>query len=112
ISYPLTGRFRLPHGLACGFTLPDVAAYNIATNPERVQLIAEAFGLKAAEELPAGLRSWMRSLGVYEAVRHVIQPQAIAALGVSVITPGRAGNNIRPATVADAQAILYAALDG
>jgi phosphonate metabolism-associated iron-containing alcohol dehydrogenase len=111
ISYPLTGRFGLRHGLACSFTLPDVAAFNLAADPARVQLIAEAFGLSSAEELPGALRIWMKSLGVYDAVRSVVEPEAAASLGSSVITPGRADNNIRPATVADAHAILSAALD-
>jgi phosphonate metabolism-associated iron-containing alcohol dehydrogenase len=111
ISYPLTARFGLPHGLACSFTLPEVAAYNVATHPERVGLIAEAFGLKSPEDLPDALRAWLKALGVYDEVRRVVSPQSVAALGVSVITPGRADNNIRGATAADAHAILYAALD-
>src|SRR5690606_14532428 len=28
ISYPLTLRFGIPHGLACGFTLPVILEYN------------------------------------------------------------------------------------
>lgn len=111
ISYPLTARFGLRHGLACSFTLPEVAMYNLATHPERIQLIADAFGVTTAEELPAALRTWLGSLGVYDIVRRFVDPRSVSALGMSVITPGRADNNIRPATAADAHAILYAALD-
>jgi alcohol dehydrogenase len=111
ISYPLTARFGLRHGLACSFTLADVAAFNAATRPDRLRVIADAFGVTSADELAPAVRTWLAGLGVYERVRQVVQPAAVAALGVSVITPGRADNNVRPATAADAHAILYAALD-
>jgi alcohol dehydrogenase len=111
ISYPLTARFGLRHGLAVSFTLPDVAAYNLATHPERIQLIAEAFGLRAGEELPDALRGWLAALGVYQEVRRHLDVRRVGELGMSIITPGRADNNIRPATAADAHALLYAALD-
>ncbi|MBM4441165.1 MAG: iron-containing alcohol dehydrogenase [Candidatus Rokubacteria bacterium] len=111
ISYPLTGRFGLRHGLACSFTLAEVAAYNVATRPDRIALIAEAFGAPSPEALPGALRVWLHGLGVYDEVRRVVAPSSVASLGLNVITPGRADNNVRPATAADAHAILYAALD-
>lgn len=111
ISYPLTSLFGLRHGLACSFTLPEVAAYNLATHYDRIQLIADAFGVASAEELPAALRSWIGGLGVYDIVRRFVDLPALLPLGVKVITPGRADNNIRPATAADAHAVLYSALD-
>jgi alcohol dehydrogenase len=112
ISYPLTARFGLRHGLAVSFTLPDVAAYNLVTHPGRIQSIAEAFGVRTGEELPDALRAWLSALGVYQEVRRHIDVRRVGELGLGIITPGRADNNIRPATAADAHALLYAALDG
>ena len=112
ISYPLTGRFGLRHGLACGFTLPQVAAFTLERHPDRAAVIAEALGLADPEEIAPALAAWMERLGVYRAVKEVIDPAAVAGLGSALIAPGRADNNLREATPAEAQAILTASLTG
>ena len=110
ISYPLTGRFGLRHGLACSFTLPSVAAFTLEGSPERARLIADAFGVADTAELSRTLRAWLEELGVYDAVRRVIGADDVAELGESLLTTSRADNSLRAATPADAQAILRDAL--
>jgi alcohol dehydrogenase len=112
MSYPLTGRFGLRHGLACGFTLPQVAAFTLERHPDRAALIAEAMGLADPARIPAALHEWMDRLGVYRAVNEVIDAAAVAGLGAALLAPGRAGNNLRQATPDEAQAILLASLSG
>ena len=110
ISYPLTGCFGLRHGLACSFTLPSVAAFVLEGAPERARVIAEAFGATDVAELSPALREWMERLGVYEAVRRVIDLPRVLELGDALLAKGRADNGLRPATRADAQRILREAL--
>ena len=110
ISYPLTGRFGLRHGLACSFTLPAVATFTLEREPERARTIADAFDVADTADLAPVLRRWMEALGVYDAVRRVIDPTAVSELGDALLAKGRADNGIRPATVADAQAILHESL--
>ena len=110
ISYPLTGSFGLRHGLACSFTLPSVAAFVLEGAPERARIIAEAFGVTDVAELSPALREWMERLGVYAAVRRVIDLPRVLELGDTLLAKGRADNGLRPATRADAQRILREAL--
>ena len=112
ISYPLTGRFGLRHGLACGFTLPQIAAFTLPEHPDRAEVIARAIGVSDRAQIPATLRAWMDALGVYRAVSEVVDPAKVVGLGPSLLAPGRADNNLRPATAADAEAILLASLSG
>lgn len=110
ISYPLTGCFGLRHGLACSFTLPSVAAFVLEGSPARACLIAEAFGVTEATQLSPALRGWMEGLGVYEAVRHVVDVPRALELGDTLLAQGRADNSLRPATTDDARKILREAL--
>ncbi|MDR2030889.1 MAG: phosphonoacetaldehyde reductase, partial [Azoarcus sp.] len=40
LSYPLTGYFGIPHGLACAFTMPAVLRYNLASEDGRFSQLA------------------------------------------------------------------------
>lgn len=63
ISYELTLRHGLPHGLACAFTLPMVWRMAHGADAERDAVLGRVFG--PGEHDPAGrLERFLRSLGV------------------------------------------------
>lgn len=63
ISYEMTLRFGLPHGIACSFTLPMVLERARGTDTGRDAVLAEVFGgdLSGA---PKKLRIFLESVGV------------------------------------------------
>lgn len=63
ISYEMTLRFGLPHGIACSFTLPMVLGRARGVDPSRDQVLARVFdgGLDRAPEV---LRDFLNSVGV------------------------------------------------
>jgi phosphonate metabolism-associated iron-containing alcohol dehydrogenase len=63
ISYEMTLRFGLPHGIACSFTLPMVLERAVGVDPGRDAVLAAVFegGLAQA---PARLAAFLRELGV------------------------------------------------
>jgi len=62
LSYPMTLRFGLPHGIACSFTLPLVAGMAIGRDAERDAVLEQALGPLA--EAPARLEAFLQKLGV------------------------------------------------
>jgi len=63
ISYEMTLRHGLPHGIACSFTLPLVLERALGKRPDRDAVLARAFDVPLARA-PAHLASWLESLGV------------------------------------------------
>ena len=63
ISYEMTLRHGLPHGIACSFTLPLVLARALGRRPERDAVLARVFDVPLARAA-AHLASWLESLGV------------------------------------------------
>ena len=63
ISYPFTSKFSIPHGLACSFTLPEIARFDGETAAERLGPIAAGLGC-LSEDIPRVLDNWFRALGV------------------------------------------------
>jgi phosphonate metabolism-associated iron-containing alcohol dehydrogenase len=63
ISYEMTLRFGLPHGIACSFTLPMVLERAMGRRPDRDAVLAEVFdgALRAG---PHRLRTFLESVGV------------------------------------------------
>jgi alcohol dehydrogenase len=108
ISYPLTGHFGVPHGLACGFTLAAVAEFNLAADPTRLTPIARAFDVSVSA-LPRAIREWLNALAVVERLSTYVTREQALGVGDAFIHPSRAGNNIRPCASSDARDIVKAA---
>jgi alcohol dehydrogenase class IV len=86
VSYDMTLRFGLPHGIACSFTLPLVLQRAVGANAGRDAVLRQIFGdLEAA---PQALSDFLHALGV---------PTDFGAYGV---------------TAADSEAMIRHALDG
>jgi phosphonate metabolism-associated iron-containing alcohol dehydrogenase len=63
ISYEMTLRFGLPHGIACSFPLPMVLERAIGRRPDRDAVLRAALGVELTEA-PQSLAAFIESLGV------------------------------------------------
>lgn len=63
ISYEMTLRYGLPHGVACSFPLPMVCERAIGRKPDRDLVLARIFG-PDLEHAPGKLATFIESLGV------------------------------------------------
>lgn len=95
ISYPLTLQTRMPHGLACSFTLGEVLRINGAAFPERTRIIIRALGagdLNQAVELIYGL---FRDLELATQLRKYLPDESsVRNFEGDLIAPGRADRNV------------------
>ncbi|SFC15310.1 hypothetical protein SAMN05216344_11029 [Polaromonas sp. OV174] len=63
ISYEMTLRYGLPHGIACSFSLPMVLERAIGRHADRDLVLAQALGVPLADA-PRFLASFIEKLGV------------------------------------------------
>lgn len=96
ISYPLTGHFGLPHGLACALVLPHILGFNALKAAERIQIIARALRTDTtAESIIGKINSLYEKIGLSPSlVDYGIDRSQIEVIAKSAFTPGRADNNI------------------
>ena len=107
ISYPITARFGLPHGLACALTLPEVFEFNREIDPGRFDALARDIGMASADDLHGRIVRLLDAVRFGDRVRgHVSDRAALEALAPEMSTPGRADNNLRPASVGEVAAIV------
>lgn len=107
ISYPLTAHFGVPHGLACAFTLPALLDFNTQADDGRLLTIARILGFSSIASFHASLTTLLEQLGVSKMLNaYIPSPAALLPLVGEMFTPGRADNNLRPATGTDIAAII------
>lgn len=93
ISYPLTIRFGLPHGLACAFTMPAVAALSCKDDDGRMEYIAHRLGLETALDLTARLTNVSRHCDVMRRCHQFLPDlESVLAHINEMFAPDRAGN--------------------
>ena len=110
ISYPFTSRCGVPHGLACSFTLAQVARYNLEEGSARLIPIANGLDCKL-EKIPETIEEWFRTLGVGSSLSRYIDSSVVDQFGNHLITRSRAANNIRSVDGLAARQIAQDALD-
>lgn len=111
ISYPLTARFDLPHGIACSFTLPALLQFNAEVDDGRLEDLARALGFSDLADLGAKLNVLFGLLNVANLFRHRIRDLSeVRAITGEMLTPGRAENNMRTALPEDVSRLVNESL--
>jgi alcohol dehydrogenase len=111
ISYPLTTKFNLPHGIACSFTLPALMKFNAEADDGRMRDLARALGHADVGAFSDALSASFAELDVARWFRRYV-PAGNAAMNLSsrMIAPGRADNNLRGVSMEDVEELLAIAL--
>ena len=113
ISYPITARFGVPHGVACAFTMAAVARHVAPADDGRLTRLAMRLGLVDADALAACFDELLRLTGVSAWVREEVGSlDALLRLRPAMATPGRADNALRHADTSDLGRILTEAWMG
>ncbi len=95
ISYPMTSRFGVPHGIACSLTLSEILRALAETHPDRAALITEALGVASATEGIETVYQLFRDVGMAATLTaHVPTSTALEAIEGELITPDRADNSL------------------
>lgn len=113
ISYPITARYGMPHGLACSFTLPAILEYNAGADDGRLLEAARTLGFPAVAGFREALVELYRRLKVGDLVAQYITAESdLAPLVPLMFTPGRADNNLREASPEHLRQIIEKSLTG
>ena len=112
LSYPLGGKYGVPHGLANTLLLPHVMAFNLPGNLEKFAVIAEVMG-ELVDDLPLREAAWqaveavnalIEDCGIHETLADLNIPQDVfpelAKTAMTVARPLQ--NNPRKLTIEDA----------
>ncbi|HZS83423.1 MAG TPA: iron-containing alcohol dehydrogenase PsrA [Stellaceae bacterium] len=92
ISYEMTLRHGLAHGIACSFSLPMVLSMAIGVAPDRDAVLAEIFD-GPLDRAPAMLEAFLARLGVATRFEQYGVGQAEAAAMLQSATAGARGRN-------------------
>jgi alcohol dehydrogenase len=111
ISYPLTLTFDMPHGLACGFALPETLKFNAVHDDGRLKLLSSELGYGNVQEMEVALKSFLVDLDAGWYLLSFVQElsQMIEACE-DMIEEGRLENNMRPVDQEDVNHIFEGAM--
>ena len=108
ISYPLTLRYGIEHGMACSFSILEVFKYNSAFVKDDLELIE----LELKLDTYMALESIIKQHGVNAYLAKSLPNKPIFSESIEdFITIGRFGNNIKPCNRNDLTKIITASYD-
>ncbi len=97
ISYPLTVRFGIPHGIACAFTMLAVSKKVKAYNDSCYAYIIDEIKLGSSESLIMKIKEIVNIFKIKEnVVKNLLDKNELYSLIDEMITPGRTENFILP----------------
>ena len=117
ISYPFTAELRMPHGLACSFSLPEILRFNFeqgGLGVESTNRVVRALGVTRFEDAIDRLDSLFDDIELGRRIsrytRNVTANDPVAAIGSPLITRTRSENNPVPVSESEAREIARHAL--
>jgi alcohol dehydrogenase len=102
ISYPLTSFYKLPHGIACSFSLASVLKFNLVNDDGRIRNTIIDLGYDSIDQFEKKLFSLFIELGGLIIMKKYIKNlDDILGLTSKMITPERSNNNLKKANEDD-----------
>ena len=109
LSYPLTLRFGVRHGIACALFLPAVLEFNAERNSGPYQRLFASLGAGRAGEAAEALRGFYEGLRISPRLSsHGVTRASFESIAAAALASPRSLNNPRPLSLGDALAILEA----
>jgi len=113
MSYPVTARLGVPHGLACSYTLPALLKYNARFDDGRIAMAAEMAGCGSVEGLLQRIEELFERVGVEKLLDgYDVKAENVMDLADQMFAPERSGNNLGPAGLEEVQLILKESMPG
>jgi alcohol dehydrogenase class IV len=108
ISYPLTLKYGVEHGMACAFSMLEVFNYNIAYIKDDIELI----GHQLNEDLYLMLADILIKYGVYDHLANLLPDKTIFLASIDdFVASGRFENNIKKCERSDLIEIITTSFD-
>ena len=107
MSYPLTIKFGIPHGIACSFALPEILEFNASSDDGRLKTLVANIGRDTISSLGIELRKLLEQL-----LSDTDYSNEIAKIPLTLdfrrqmFTKGRAENNLRRVELDDLDGII------
>ena len=112
ISFPLTSKYDIPHGLACALTLPLFLRFNAESISDKLPRLLNVMGVKSAEEANKSLTQLMLDLEQPVKLSELgIRKDDIAFIVEQGFSPSRVANNPRKVEEKDVEEILNEILE-
>jgi len=113
MSYPLTTKFDLPHGIACSFTLGELLIFNSQLDDGRLLQLANELGFGSVEKLSSHIYNLLIELNIRRRLKEFLpsDQREILSLSSQMSHPERALNNIRKAHTKDIEFLIKNSLN-
>jgi len=109
ISYPLTAKLDIPHGLACAFSMIEVCKFNLEDDDGRLSQLKNNLGTDDLIKMLTNFLSEIKFANHFK--QYCDDIQKISSLSSEMYNPSRAGNNMRNANIDDINLILKRSAD-
>lgn len=111
ISYPLTLKFGILHGVACSFALPEILEFNSSSDDGRLETLATELGFGTVECLGSQIGNLLETtLASATTLYEVLERTPTANLLAGMLAKGRVENNMRSVRMDDLDEIIRRAL--
>jgi alcohol dehydrogenase len=112
MSYPITSHLGIPHGIACGFTLPAMLKHNSRVDNGRLKIVSKQLGFKSVDYLSNHILNIFKTISL---AKYMGNPsnikQKIITLIPQMLTSDRAKNNFKQASIDEVNDIILSSLE-